>query len=98
MNRPRVIVADDRRLLREAFAALLESHCDIVGSAADGRELLDIAPALKPDVVVLEVAMPRLSGLDAGPQLKKVMPQVKLIFLTTSDDAALANPLHTCHA
>jgi DNA-binding NarL/FixJ family response regulator len=90
MNRPRVIVADDSRLLREAFAALLKSHCDIVGGAADGRALLEMAPALKPDAVVLEVALSRLSGLDAGPLLKKVMPQVKLIFLTASDDPAVA--------
>jgi DNA-binding NarL/FixJ family response regulator len=90
MSRPRVLLADDHRLLREAFAALLRPGCEVVGTAADGRELLAAADALKPDVVVLDIAMPRLNGLDAGRQLKRRTPAVKLIFLTVSEDPDLA--------
>jgi DNA-binding NarL/FixJ family response regulator len=84
------MLAHDHRLLREAFTALLEPHCEVVGTVSDGRELLAVAAALKPDIIVLETAMSRLSGLDAGRQLKVAMPQVKLIFLTASEDPDLA--------
>src|SRR5437899_1041797 len=90
MDRPRVILADDHRLLREAFAALLEPHCQVVETVSDGRELLAAAAALKPDVIVLETALPRLNGLDAGRQLKVLMPQVRLIFLTANEDPDMA--------
>lgn len=78
MRRPRVLLADDHRLGREAFARRLEPDCEVVGVVADGRALLDNAPALRSDIVVLDVAMSLLDGLDAERQ----MPGVKLIFLT----------------
>src|SRR6185369_12180981 len=84
MKRPRVLLADDHRLLREAFAQLLQSGCEVVGAVADGRALLDAAPALRPDIVVLDIAMPVLNGLDAARRLKRLMPDVKVIFLTVS--------------
>jgi DNA-binding NarL/FixJ family response regulator len=90
VRRPRVLLADDHRLLREAFVKLLESDCDVVGAVADGRALLEAAPTLRPDVVVLDVAMPQLNGLDAARQLKRAMPNVKVIFLTVSEDPDLA--------
>src|SRR3954452_11892504 len=90
MRRPRVLLADDHRLVREAFARLLESDCDVVGVVADGRALLAAAPELRPDIVVLDIAMPLLNGLDAARQLKALMPEVKLIFLTVSEDPDLA--------
>jgi DNA-binding NarL/FixJ family response regulator len=90
MKRPRVLLADDHRLLREAFTELLKSECDVVGSAADGRALLELAPALRPDIVVLDIAMPLLNGLDAARQLKRLMPDVRVIFLTVSEDPDLA--------
>jgi DNA-binding NarL/FixJ family response regulator len=90
MNRPRVLLADDHRLLREAFAGLLEPGCDVVGTVADGRALLAAAPQLRPDIVVLDIAMPLLNGLDAARQLKREMPEVKVIFLTVSEDRELA--------
>src|SRR5438270_2512972 len=90
MKRPRVLLADDHRLLREAFAKLLEPNCDVVGAVADGRALLAAAPELRPDIVVLDIAMPLLNGLDAARQLKRLMPEVKLIFLTVSEDPDLA--------
>jgi DNA-binding NarL/FixJ family response regulator len=90
MKRPRVLLADDHRLLREAFATLLEPYCDVVGAVADGRALLEVAPELRPDIVVLDIAMPSLNGLDAARQLKRTMPEVKVIFLTVSEDPDLA--------
>jgi DNA-binding NarL/FixJ family response regulator len=93
MNRPRVLLADNHRLLREAFAALLEPHCEVVGTVADGRELLAVAAALNPDVIILEVALPRLNGLDAGRELKRLMPAVKLVYLTASGDPELTAEL-----
>jgi DNA-binding NarL/FixJ family response regulator len=84
------LLADDHRLLREAFVKLLEPDCDVVGAVADGRALLEAAPMLRPDIVVLDVAMPQLNGLDAARQLKRSMPDVKVIFLTISEDPDLA--------
>src|SRR5207253_6680195 len=90
MRRPRVLLADDHRLLREAFAQLLEPGCDVVGAVADGRALLAAVPQLRPDIVVLDIAMPLLNGLDAARQLKQLMPEVKVVFLTVSEDPDLA--------
>ena len=90
MKPPRVLIADDHRMLREIFAQLLEPHCDVVGQSADGRALLADAERLRPDIVVLDVSMPLLNGLDAARQLKRTMPDVKVIFLTASEDHDLA--------
>jgi DNA-binding NarL/FixJ family response regulator len=87
--KPRVLLADDHRLLVEAFAKLLEAECEIVGHVGDGLALLEAAPKLKPDVVVLDVAMPLLNGLDAGRKLKEQMPDVRLIFVTMNEDPDL---------
>ena len=77
MKLPRVMLADDHTLLVEAFRRLLESKCEIVGAVSDGRTLLDTAPALKPDVIVLDISMPLLNGLDAARQLREVLPSRK---------------------
>jgi DNA-binding NarL/FixJ family response regulator len=90
MRRPRILLADDHRLLREAFAQLLEPGCDVVGTVADGRALLEAVPQLRPDIVVVDIAMPSLNGLDAARQLKREMPELKVIFLTVSEDCDLA--------
>jgi DNA-binding NarL/FixJ family response regulator len=90
MTRPRVLLADDHRLLREAFAKLIEPDCEVVGALGDGRAVLAEAPALRPDIVVLDVAMPLLNGLDTARQLLRSMPGVKVIFLTVSEDPDVA--------
>jgi DNA-binding NarL/FixJ family response regulator len=90
MKLPRAILADDHKILVEAFRKLLEPHCDVVATVSDGRALLDVAATLKPDVIVLDIGMPLLNGLEAGRQLKKKMPAVKLIFLTMHQDPDLA--------
>lgn len=77
-------------MLREAFTRLLEPSCDVVGAVADGRALLAAAPGLKPDIVVLDISMPLLNGLDAARQLKRSMPNVRIIVLTVNEDADLA--------
>jgi DNA-binding NarL/FixJ family response regulator len=90
MKRPRVLLADDHRLLREAFARVLEPECDVVGAVGDGRAALSAARELRPDIVVLDIAMPLLNGLDAARELKRTMPDLKLIFLTMNEDADVA--------
>jgi DNA-binding NarL/FixJ family response regulator len=87
---PKVILADDHTILTEAFRKLLESHCEIVASVADGHALLEVAPGLRPDVIVLDIAMPLLNGLEAGRRVKELIPGVKLIFLTMNEDPDLA--------
>ena len=86
MNRPRLLLADDHTLVREAFRELLSREYDVVGAVPDGRALLNAAPRLDPDVVVLDVAMPGMDGLEAGRQLSRTMPEVALVYVTVSDD------------
>lgn len=90
MPRPRVLLADDHRLVVEACVTLLEPECEVVGIVTDGRALLPQVIALRPDVVVLDIGMPLLNGLDAGRHLKHSMPGIKLIFLTMNEDPDLA--------
>jgi DNA-binding NarL/FixJ family response regulator len=90
MKRPRVLLADDHRLIRETLARLLESACTVVGMVGDGRALVAAAAELRPDVVVVDIAMPLLGGLDAARQLNRAMPEVKIIFLTMNEDPDLA--------
>jgi DNA-binding NarL/FixJ family response regulator len=90
MPRPRVLLADDHRLVAEACVSLLEPECEVVGIVTDGRALLPKAIALRPDVVVLDIGMPLLNGLDAGRQLKHVLPGARLIFLTMNEEPDLA--------
>jgi DNA-binding NarL/FixJ family response regulator len=90
MAKPRILLADDHMLIVEAFKKLLEPQFDVVGMVHDGRKLLQVAPVLKPDVVLIDIGMPMLNGFDAGRQLKKMLPSVKLIVLTVSEDYELA--------
>lgn len=90
MSLPRVILADDHTILVEAFRKLLEPHFEIVGTVSDGRSLLETSPKLNPDVVVVDIGMPLMNGLEAGMRLKELMPRIKLIFLTMNADPDLA--------
>jgi DNA-binding NarL/FixJ family response regulator len=90
MKLPRIIVADDHALVAEALCKLAAPCAEVVATVGDGRALLETALALKPDLVVLDLAMPLLNGLDAGRELKKKLPNVKLIFLTMNEDPDLA--------
>ncbi len=91
MGKARVLLADDHNLLLQAFEKLLQPDYDVVGTVGDGRALLRAAQELKPDVVVLDIAMPQLNGLIAAERLKKEMPSVKFIFLTVNEDADIAS-------
>jgi DNA-binding NarL/FixJ family response regulator len=84
------MLADDHTILLEAFRKLLEPRFEVVGMVSDGRALLDAAPNLKPDVIVVDVGMPLMNGLEAGLRLKEMMPSAKIIFLTMNDDPDLA--------
>ena len=90
MRLPRIILADDHTLFVEALRKLAAPHVEVVATVGDGRALLETAQALKPDIVVIDVGMPLLNGLDAGRELKKRLPNVKLIFLTMNEDPDLA--------
>lgn len=90
MSAPRVLLADDHALLLGAFEKLLADECDIVGQVSDGRALVAAAERLKPDLVILDISMPLLNGLDAGRQIKQKLRNTKLIFLTMNEDADLA--------
>jgi DNA-binding NarL/FixJ family response regulator len=91
MGKVRVLVADDHAMFCSMLRTFLEPAYEVVGSAGDGQELLEVALRLVPDVVLIDIAMPRLNGLDAGRQLKQRMPHVKIIYLTMNANAALAN-------
>lgn len=84
------MLADDHTLIVDAFQRLLEPEFEVVGTVADGRALLERAPELRPDVIVLDLRMPLLNGMDAGLELKAVLPHTKIVVLTIADDSDIA--------
>jgi DNA-binding NarL/FixJ family response regulator len=88
--RPRVLIADDHSIVADGLRSVLEKSCDVIGIVQDGRQLLIEATKLKPDVIVLDIGMPFLNGLDAAERLKPLLPRVKFVFLTMKDDPNLA--------
>lgn len=89
-KRPRILIADDHTLVAELCRKLLETEFDVVGTVNNGRALVRTAFDLKPDVIVVDIAMPVLNGLDGGQQVKEMLPAVKLLFLTMNGDPELA--------
>jgi len=81
-HRARLLIADDHTLLAEACKSLLEPEFEVVGIVNNGRALLRLTCELKPDVVILDIAMPQLNGLDAGDQIRHLLPATKIVFLT----------------
>jgi len=90
MKRARIILADDHILLLDTLKHLLLTEFEVVGTFADGHSLVEAAPGLNPDVVVLDIGMPTMNGLNAGERLKKALPRVKLIYLTMNRDPDVA--------
>src|SRR5258705_7262665 len=90
MRRARVLLADDHRLVAEGLKSLLEEEFDLLGVVEDGRQLVETARRLRPDVIVADITMPHLNGIDALVQLKRDNPEVRLVFLTMHKDAAYA--------
>jgi DNA-binding NarL/FixJ family response regulator len=86
----RVILADDHTLILDALKKLLEPEFEVVGTFGDGLSLIEAAPQLKPNVIVLDIGMPIMNGLHAGQRLKRLMPQVKLVYLTMNHDQNMA--------
>src|SRR5690242_3958740 len=82
MTRPRVLLADDHPLFLAGVRQLVEPECEVVGTVNDGRALLEAAARLKPEVIVLDIGLPLLNGIDAAAQIKKDQPETKLLFLT----------------
>jgi DNA-binding NarL/FixJ family response regulator len=89
-ERPRVLLADDHPAMLALTAAVLADECCVVGSVADGRALLTEAERLHPDVIVLDIMMPRLDGIEAARQLRRSHPHARLVFLTVHEDADFA--------
>ncbi|MCS6897340.1 MAG: response regulator transcription factor [Nitrospira sp.] len=82
MNKPRVLLADDHGLVLAGLRRLVEDSCEVVGTVEDGRALIEAAQRLEPDLILLDIAMPLLNGIDAARQIRKLCPNTKLIFLT----------------
>jgi DNA-binding NarL/FixJ family response regulator len=80
--KPRLLLADDHTLLLDGIRLMLEPEFDLVGSVEDGQALLIAAKSLKPDVILLDISMPLLNGIDAARRLRKILPSARLIFLT----------------
>jgi len=89
-NLPKLIVADDHTLVAEACKKMLEKEYNVVATVADGRELVRMAALLKPQVIIIDIGMPILNGLDAGQRVKRMLHSVKLVYLTMNHDADLA--------
>jgi len=86
----RILIADDHQLLADACKNLLEPEFLVVGIVTDGRHLAKAVAEFKPDIVLLDISMPGMNGLDAGEQIKKANPRIKLVFLTMSMEAEVA--------
>ena len=82
MTRPRILMADDHAIVLAGLRKLVESEGEVVGMVEDGRALVEAAQQLRPDIVLLDISMPLLNGLDAARQISKLVPESKLIFLT----------------
>ncbi len=82
MPRPRALLADDHSMMLAGLQKLVEETCDVVGAVGDGRALVEAAERLEPDLIILDIAMPLLNGIDAARQIKRLRPDTKLIFLT----------------
>jgi DNA-binding NarL/FixJ family response regulator len=89
--RARILVADDHPVTLAGISAVLQPHHDIVGTATDGRALVGEAERLKPDLIVLDISMPLLNGIDAAAQIKKSLPDTKFLFITMQTSPAYVN-------
>lgn len=90
MKRTSILIADDHSLMCAGLQKILEPEFEVIASVSDGRSLVKTALEVKPDVVLADVAMPLLNGLDAGRELKRLMPRVKLIYLTMNKAPEIA--------
>lgn len=82
VSKPRVLMADDHSIVLTGVRKLIEDWCEVVGMVENGRALVEAAERLRPDLIILDISMPLLNGLDAARQIKKTCPETKLIFLS----------------
>jgi DNA-binding NarL/FixJ family response regulator len=90
ISRSRILIADDHNLIAELFQQLLARDFDVVGTVGDGRALVRAAVELRPDLILVDIAMPLLNRLDAGRQVKELLPTVKLVYMTLTSDVDVA--------
>jgi DNA-binding NarL/FixJ family response regulator len=90
LSRVRVLLADDHRILAEGLRSLLVPEFDLIGVVEDGRAMVEAAKALKPDVIIADISMPQLNGIEALEEVRKFIPNVRVIFLTMHRDVAYA--------
>lgn len=90
MKKPRVLLADDHKIVLEGLRGILESEFEIAGAVEDGRALVAAAERLRPEVVVADISMPGLNGIDAAGQIRKIDERIKIVFLTMHADASYA--------
>jgi len=90
MTRPRILLADDHRMVAEGLKSLLAAEFELIGTVEDGRALVEAAKKLRPDVIVADITMPHLNGIDALARLQKHNPNVRVVFLTMHQDAVYA--------
>ncbi len=90
MDRIRVLLADDHEAMLDRVARLLEAECNVVGTATDGQQALEAAQDLKPDVLVLDISMPVMNGIETAHRLKEAGAEARIVFLTVHDDPDFA--------
>jgi len=90
MSRPRILMADDHRMFAEGIKRLIEEEFELVAVVEDGRELVEAARRLRPDVIVADITMPHLNGIDALVQLKRDNREVRVVILTMHKDPSYA--------
>jgi len=90
MDKPRVLLADDHRIVAEGLKGLLEERYELVGIVEDGPAMVKAAHELRPDVIVADITMPHLNGIDAFLQIRREIPNVRVVFLTMHRDVAYA--------
>jgi DNA-binding NarL/FixJ family response regulator len=88
MKKPTVILADDHTLVLEGFRRLLETHCELLATVGDGQRLLQAVAQHRPDIVILDISMPVMNGIEAARTLKAKFPSMKLVFVTMHADPA----------
>ena len=89
LSRARILIADDHTLVADACVKLLERHFDVVGTVGDGQALMAAVQEVKPDIIVLDIGMPLLNGLEAGKRIKRMMGAVRLVYLTMNTDLGI---------